>query len=185
MKVVTFLVFILFFCFELIYAQEIEQPDTIKTKIWISENKFRSTFGLLNPFLEDESPLRFLNLSYRHSKLSDDYIERNYGHGFSLEIGLNFLVNPEENVSLFNFFMGYLKGGPEIRLIKDIYADFHIGLACLYVESHGLGAVPFIGVNIGYSMTTLEGINFEVETGANIAIGAFFPLIYVMFGFSF
>jgi len=67
-----------------IYAQESEQPDTTLLKARVSDNIFKGSLGLLPLFYDRNITTYFINLSYRHSKLSHDYIEKNFGHGFSL-----------------------------------------------------------------------------------------------------
>jgi len=186
LKVIIYLVFILLLSSNKIFAQDIELPtDTLKARI--SDNRIRINYGLLNPYDKEKDglSLHFINLSYRHSELPFDYIEHNFGFGFSFEAGLNFLVNPETKIPYFSFIMGYFKGGPEFRLFKNVYTDIHAGLTGIVLASEGFGAVPFVGLDIGYGIKAFDMINLEIEIGGNLAVGGFFPLVYFMFGISF
>jgi len=168
-----------------IHLFNIREEKKVVQKYKLSK-RFRIQGTLANTYagVEDGAVIPFLlSLNLRNSSVDSLDLQKTITLSFAKEAGLNLSFYPEL------FLFTYFKVGPEIRIKKYFYTDFHIGLgifAASLFKKFGLLPVPFVGTEIGYINNSFKDHLIEVEAGVNRLPWKYTEVLYyISIGFSF
>ncbi len=173
-KIFVYSIFFLFIQLPIIAQSTIlSQSDSanpaINSEISSRETRAR-LMGVFSVFNEENNRFYFLNINSHSFNKTTSNFQLNYATEFG--------------VALYNRILSYIKVGPEIRLLKNIYLDGYIGLSILLLTN----VYPSWGADVGYSSSLTEKISIDFELGINYYLldnrvdNMYFP--YVTIGLS-
>lgn len=162
--------------FNSLFSQDYTEPSLARTRILIGYT------GLIQEHYKPDINSFFLSFNYRTSDFNP--VDKSVELGGVLEMGVNFAGPVREQYEGI-VFISYVKGGPELRLARNLYTGASVGFASLF---GGYFAVAFYGgVNTQYLIPLTKSKYFEFEGGFNSVL--FIPvtayMIYISAGFAF
>lgn len=152
----------------------------------IQLNRFRLNLGYSSILQESRIPQFtnvFINLNYRTSNF--DPFTKPFNVNWAMETGVNIVPLGFDEGDLEGFFIiPYVKAGPEMNLLKQLYIGSSLGLAA----SIPFGFfTPIVGLHTNYLYSLENNLYLEFELGFHTAIAAPEPpyAIYFSVGTSF
>ena len=156
---------------KLLYKKKVDTllsipTNNLKTERNINSKRFRlqlSAFTINDDNEFDDFSNLLLNINFRDSQINLSDINNDFNISLSTETGINFLFNTK-------LILPYAKIGPEIRYLKNIYADVHAGLGLLFgynSAEYFTAAFPFWGWELGYIVQFSKNHSLELEFGIN------------------
>jgi hypothetical protein len=162
--------------FNSLFPQNYSEPSLARTRILAGYS------SLIQEHNKPELNSFFLNFNYRTSDFNP--VDRSVELGGVLELGVNFASAVREHYEGI-VFIPYVKGGPELRLTRNLYTGASVGFASLF---GGYFAIAFYGgVNSQYLIPLNKSQYLEIEGGFNSVL--FIPvtayMVYLSTGFAF
>ncbi len=130
----------------------------------IQLNRSRLLFGYTSLVMNEEpmSANMFMNVNYRTSEF--DPFTKPFKVKWALEAGLNGVFPIEHNFGS-GVIIPYVKTGPEMSLMKNLFIGGSVGLAAVFYGYFGVA--PYAGINSYYLLPLNRDLFVEFEFGCH------------------